>query len=49
VAEREESAGLTFQSYLIMPVQRIPRYKLLLEVRPPLSSLSASTAEMLTE
>ncbi|KAJ2009691.1 hypothetical protein GGI04_000263 [Coemansia thaxteri] len=28
---RPECRGLTFQSYLLLPVQRIPRYKLLLE------------------
>jgi len=32
------SRGLPFESYLILPVQRIPRYQLLLNVRVPLCS-----------
>lgn len=41
-----EAKGLSLSSYLIMPVQRIPRYTLLLEVR--VESAGADLAEAFT-
>jgi hypothetical protein len=37
--------GLDFQSFLIMPIQRIPRYELLLQARRGLATAAAEAAE----